>query len=117
MTRKTVRSVEMKEYDYFCYVLTDELAPWQVHKQYGQRATSETWIEEAKNKSALAQIKTTDFRANSALFQAAILAYNTLCWIALCSGKKYCNASNRRLYEPFSSEWWENGRQGLVNKN
>jgi len=39
---------EMKEYDYFCYVLTDELAPWQAHKQYGQRATSETWIEEAK---------------------------------------------------------------------
>ena len=79
---------EMKEYDYFCYVLTGELAPWQAHKQYGQRATSETWIEEAKNKSALAQIKTTDFRANSALFQAAILAYNTLCWIALCSGNK-----------------------------
>ena len=61
----------MKEYDYFCYVLTDELAPWQVHKQYGQRATSETWIEEAKNQSALAHIKTADFWANSALFQAA----------------------------------------------
>ena len=23
---------ELKEYDYFCYVLTDDLAPWQVHK-------------------------------------------------------------------------------------
>ena len=51
---------EIKEYDYFCYVLTDELAPWQAHKQYGQRATSETWIEEAKNQSALAHIKTAD---------------------------------------------------------
>jgi len=40
--------------------LTDELAPWQAHKQYGQRATSETWIEEAKNQSALAHIKTAD---------------------------------------------------------
>ena len=39
---------EMKEYDYFCYVLTGELAPWQAHKQYGQRAISETWIEQAK---------------------------------------------------------------------
>ena len=38
---------EMKEYDYFYYVLTGELAPWQAHKQYGQRAASETWIEEA----------------------------------------------------------------------
>ena len=51
---------EIKEYDYFYYVLTDELAPWQAHKQYGQRATSETWIEEAKNQSALAHIKTAD---------------------------------------------------------
>ena len=79
---------EMKEYDYFCYVLTDELAPWQAHKHYGQRATSETWIEEAKNKSALAHIKTADFWANSALFQTAILAYNTLRWMAFCSGNK-----------------------------
>ena len=79
---------EMKEYDYFCYVLTDELAPWQAHKHYGQRATSETWIEEAKNQSALAHIKTADFWANSALFQTAILAYNTLRWMALCSGNK-----------------------------
>ena len=79
---------EMKEHDYFCYVLTDKLAPWQAHKQYGQRATSETWIEEAKNQSALAQIKTDDFWANSALFQTAILAYNTLRWMALCSGNK-----------------------------
>ena len=79
---------EMKEYDFFFYVLTDKLAPWQVHKQYGQRTTYETWIEEAKNQSALAHIKTTDFWANSALFQAAVLVYNTLCWMALCSGNK-----------------------------
>ena len=67
------RHFRIKENDYFCYVLTDELAPWQVHKQYGQRATSETWIEEAKNQSALAHIKTADFWGNSALFQTAIL--------------------------------------------
>ena len=24
---------EMKEYDYFCYVLTDALTPWQAHKE------------------------------------------------------------------------------------
>ena len=55
---------EMKEYDYFCYVLTDALTPWQAHKEYGQRAVAETWIEEAKNQTALAQIKTDDFWAN-----------------------------------------------------
>ena len=36
----------------------------------------------------MAHIKTADFWANSALFQAAILAYNTLRWMALCSGNK-----------------------------
>ena len=30
---------------------------------------------------------------------------------------KYCDAGRRRLYEPFSYEWQENGRPDLVNKN
>jgi len=77
---------EMKQYDHFCYVVTDCQNPWQAHKQYGQRATCETWIEEAKNQTALAHIKTNDFLANSALFQSSILAYNTLRWMALLSG-------------------------------
>jgi hypothetical protein len=87
--------IEMKNYDYFCYVVSDSREPWQVHKQYGQRATCETWIEEAKNQTALAHIKTSDFLANSVLFQCAILAYNTVRWMALCSG----NATLRR-WEP-----------------
>lgn len=77
---------EEKEYDYFCYVTTDNDDPWAVHNQYGQRATCETWIEEAKNQTALAHIKTDDFWANSALFQSAILAYTTMRWMALLSG-------------------------------
>jgi len=35
---------------------------------------------------ALAAIKTNSFLANAALFQCAILAYNTQRWMALCSG-------------------------------
>ncbi|MCP4490669.1 MAG: IS1380 family transposase, partial [Gammaproteobacteria bacterium] len=77
---------EMKDHEYFCYVVTDCETPWQAHKQYGQRATCETWIEEAKNQTALAHMKTNDFWANSALFQSAILAYNTIRWMALLSG-------------------------------
>jgi len=106
---------EMKEYDYFCYVLTDKLAPWQVHKQYGQRATSETWIEEAKNQSALAHIKTADFWANSALFQAAILAYNTLRWMVLCSGNKILRrweaATIRTFLIRMAGKWTTGSRQ------
>jgi hypothetical protein len=52
---------EIKEYDFFCYVTTEELTCWQVHKAYGQRATCETWIEESKNQMALGQIKMDDF--------------------------------------------------------
>jgi len=77
---------EMQNYDYFCYVVSEDLDPWSSHKSYGKRATCETWIEEAKNQMALAHIKTDDFWANSALFQCAILAYNTMRWMAMCSG-------------------------------
>lgn len=80
---------EAKTYNYFCYVVSKlDDCPWTTHKRYGKRATSETWIEEAKNQMALAAIKTNSFNANSALFQCAILAYNTQRWMALCSGDK-----------------------------
>ena len=67
------------------------------HKTYGKRATSETWIEEAKSQQGLAHLKTDHFLANAALFQCAILAYNTLRWMALTSG----NAQLKR-WEPES---------------
>ena len=82
-------------YDYFCYVVSETWTPWYTHKTYGKRATSETWIEEAKNQSALGIIRTNDFLANAVLFQAAVLAYNTMRWMGLCSGKK-----NLRKWEP-----------------
>ena len=106
---------EIKEYDYFSYVLTVELAPWQAQKQYGQMATSETWIEEANNQSALAHIKTADFWANSALFQAAILTYNTLRWMALCSGNKILRrwetATIRTFLIQMEGKWTTGSRQ------
>ncbi len=80
--------VDKVDYDFFCYATTENLTPWETHKKYGQRATSETWIEEAKSQSGLAHMKTNDFLANSALFQSAILAYNTLRWMALMSNNK-----------------------------
>ena len=82
-------------YDYFCYVTTESLTPWQTHKAYGQRATCETWIEEAKNQMGLGHLKTADFLANAVLFQSAIIAYNTVRQMVLLSG----NATMRR-WEP-----------------
>lgn len=80
--------LDMKPYDYFCYVTTENLTPWQTHRKYGERATCETWIDEAKNQMGMAHIKTKKFLASAALFQCAILAYNTVRWMALVSGDK-----------------------------
>ncbi|MDQ7004290.1 MAG: IS1380 family transposase [Ghiorsea sp.] len=80
--------LDMRSYDYFCYVTTENLTPWQTHKKYGERATCETWIDEAKNQMGMAHIKTKNFLASSALFQCAVLAYNTVRWMALVSGDK-----------------------------
>jgi hypothetical protein len=57
------------------------LSPWAAHKKYGKRATSENWIEWCKNQMSSGSILTQDFRANSAIFQTSILAYNLLVWM------------------------------------
>jgi hypothetical protein len=84
--KKKKSQKEETSYDYFCYVLSENFTPWQTHKKYGERATCETWIDEGKNQMALAHIKTDNFIANAALFQCAILAYNTVKWMSLLSG-------------------------------
>lgn len=74
------------EYDYFCYVTTEAGSPMAVHRQYGQRATCETWIEECKSQMGAGRIRTDDFLVNSALFQCGVIAYNLLKWMALAVG-------------------------------
>jgi hypothetical protein len=80
--------LETTEYDYFCYVTTEALTPWQTHKKYGERATCETWIEESKGQMSMGKIRTASFLANAALFHSAVLAYNTLRWMAIMSGSQ-----------------------------
>ena len=80
--------LETSKYDYFCYVTTEALTPWQAHKKYGDRATCETWIEESKGQMGMGKIRTASFLANAALFHCAVLAYNTLRWMAIMSGSQ-----------------------------
>jgi hypothetical protein len=80
--------LETTQYDYFCYVTTEALTPWQTHKKYGERATCETWIEESKGQMSMGKIRTASFLANAALFHSAVLAYNTLRWMAIMSGSQ-----------------------------
>jgi hypothetical protein len=87
--------LETTEYDYFCYVTTEAITPWQTHKKYGERATCETWIEESKGQMGMGKIRTSSFLANAALFQCAVLAYNTLRWMSIMSG-----STTLRQWEP-----------------
>ncbi|KJU87540.1 transposase, partial [Candidatus Magnetobacterium bavaricum] len=92
---------DMSDYDYFCYVTTDEsLTPLQTHHKYGERATCETWIDECKNQMKACNIRTKDFFANAALFQCSILAYNIIKWMALLAGGKvrHWEVKTIRLY-------------------
>ena len=91
VVRKLIRIITedvlfpIHEYAYFCYVTNDDLTPWQAHQKYGQRATSENWIEWCKNQMAAGTILTHDFWANSAIFQTCILSYNLMVWMSWLS--------------------------------
>jgi len=93
--KKTIKESNQKTlfndiptYDYFCYVTTESLSAWDTHKKYGERATCETWIEEAKNQMALSHIKSKKFWSSGALFQCSVIAYNTTRWMSLLSKNK-----------------------------
>ncbi len=75
-------------YSYFCYVTNMDLTPWGAHKYYGKRATSENWIEWCKNQMASGSVLTQNFWANSAIFQACVLAYNLMVWMMWLNDKK-----------------------------
>jgi len=71
----------LPQYEFFGYVTNLKISPFQVHKCYGKRSTSENWIQWCKNQMASGTIRTPDFWANSAIFQTSILAYNLMVWM------------------------------------
>ena len=95
--RKTVETIDpgdllfkipVIKYEYFCYVSNMKKSPWATHKYYGQRSTSENWIEWCKNHMASGSILTNDFWADSAIFQTCILAYNLMVWMMWLNSEK-----------------------------
>ena len=109
----------IETYDYFCYASTLDLTPWQIHKRYGQRATSETWIEEAKSQMRPARMH--GFFANAAAFQSAILAYNTLKWMVLFSKDKLLRQMEVKTIRAFliqiAAKLTYRGREYTLNFN
>ncbi len=87
-------------YGYFCYVTNENLTPWQAHKKYGKRAAGENWTERCRNQMAAGTILTENFRANSAIFQTCIPAYNLTVWMMRLGQK-------RKIYgEPDTVRFW-----------
>jgi Transposase DDE domain group 1 len=68
-SEEAVSDTEDSYYAYFCYACNYELDPWAVHKEYGKRATSENWIQEAKKQMGICSIKTKLFWANATSFK------------------------------------------------
>jgi hypothetical protein len=59
-------------------VTTETLTPWQAHKKYGERATCETWIEEAKSQMGLGKTQGNKYSANESWpsIKIALLRFN-----------------------------------------
>jgi hypothetical protein len=77
-----------KEYETFCYVTNINDSPIYLHKLYGDRGTSENWIEAVKNQMYGGSLLTNDFWANEALWLSSIMAYNISVWLRKLTDKK-----------------------------
>ena len=75
------------EYKYFCYVTNLYISPMACHRCYGERSTSENWIEIVKNQVYAGTILTNSFWANSTLFAISVLVYNIMVWMRWLTDK------------------------------
>jgi hypothetical protein len=100
LTTVTQTLFPLPQYEFFCYVTNLKISPCKIHKCYGQRSTSENWIEWCKNHMASGTIRTQDFWANSAIFQTSILAYNLMVWMM------WLNTKTSFLQEPNTIRAW-----------
>jgi hypothetical protein len=78
---KTGKLFIIKVYDNFCYVTNIDDSPLAIHSIYGDRGTSENWIEAVKNQMFGGSMMTKEFWANETLWQMSVLAYNLSVWM------------------------------------
>ena len=75
-------------YQYACYVSSYEnLNATELHENYKQRSTSETWIEQVKTQAMAGATLTDGFWANDILWQLGVLAYNISVMMRSKNGK------------------------------
>ncbi len=64
------------KYEYACYCSNLDNTAVELHENYKERSTSETWIEQVKSQLLAGATLTDDFHANDMLWQLSVLAYN-----------------------------------------
>jgi len=103
--KKVIQTEEMlfplQTYQYFCYCTNIEDNPLQLHRLYGDRGTSENWIENLKQQMFAGRLLTDDFWANEAFFQCSVLAYNASLWMRKLSDKSSWHQEPRTFREWF----------------
>lgn len=87
-THKEGRIFPVREWEYFCYCTDIVDSPLQIHRLYGDRGTSENWIENVKNQMFAGQLLTNEFWANEALWLSSVMAYNVSVWMRKLSDAK-----------------------------
>lgn len=87
-------------YQYSCYASSYDLDGIEMHKLYGQRSTSETWIEQVKSQLMAGKTLTDDFWANDILWQLNVFAYNVS--IMMRYGHKKFSRQEHRTF----NEWF-----------
>ena len=88
-------------YQYACYVSSyDKLNAAELHENYKQRSTSETWIEQVKGQVMAGATLTDDFWANDILWQLSVFAYN-ISVMMRSSNRKFKRQEHRTFVEWF----------------
>jgi hypothetical protein len=108
-----------KEWKYFCYCTNIVDNPLQIHKLYGDRGTSENWIENVKNQMFAGQLLTNDFWANEMLWLSSVMAYNISVWMRKLSDDKSWHeepATFRAWFVQLAGKIVYSGRQVFLKK-
>ncbi len=106
-----------KEWEYFCYCTNIVDNPLQIHRIYGDRGTSENWIENVKKQMFAGQLVTNDFWANEMLWLSSVMAYNISVWMRKLTDDKTWHeepATFRAWFVQLAGKVAKTGRQTLL---
>jgi len=82
------RLFPLVEYEYFCYVSNVQDSPLYLHRLYGDRGSSENWIEAVKNQMYAGSLLTRSFWANEATWILSVMAYNLSIWMRILTDRR-----------------------------